>query len=112
MIAFNDDIAAGLLNRFADRGVRVPDDISVVGHDDTALAEMVTPRLTTVHIPAAAAGATAAQLLIQHIRGAGGTGPPVRADVGADRAPQLRARTGLIRRIHLRNPMGSAHSLS
>ena len=73
VIAFNDDIAAGLLNRFADRGVRVPDDLSVVGHDDTALAEMVTPRLTTIHIPAAAAGVAAAQLLIQHIRGAGST---------------------------------------
>ncbi len=69
VIAFNDDIAAGLLNRFADRGVRVPDDVSVVGHDDTALAEMVTPRLTTVRIPAATTGATAAQLLIEHLRG-------------------------------------------
>ena len=74
MIAFNDDIATGLLNRFADRGVRVPDDVSVTGHDDTALAEMVTPRLTTVRIPAATTGATAAQLLIAHIRGANGTG--------------------------------------
>jgi DNA-binding LacI/PurR family transcriptional regulator len=69
VVAFNDDIAAGLLTRFADRGVRVPEHISVVGHDDTALAEMVTPRLTTVHIPAAAAGATAAQLLIRYVRG-------------------------------------------
>ena len=73
VIAYNDDIAAGLLTRFADRGVRVPDDISVVGHDDTALAEMVTPRLTTVRIPAAATGATAAQLLVQRIREADGT---------------------------------------
>jgi DNA-binding LacI/PurR family transcriptional regulator len=72
VVAFNDDIAAGLLNRFADRGVRVPDDVSVVGHDDTALAEMVTPRLTTVRIPAATTGTTAAQLLIQHIRGTDG----------------------------------------
>ena len=69
VVAFNDDIAAGLLNRFADRGVRVPYHVSVVGHDDTALAEMVTPRLTTVHIPAAAAGVTAAQMLITHLRG-------------------------------------------
>ncbi|MDT0351859.1 LacI family DNA-binding transcriptional regulator [Pseudonocardia charpentierae] len=69
VVAFNDDIAAGLLTRFADRGVRVPEQISVVGHDDTALAEMVTPRLTTVHIPAAAAGATATQLLIRYVRG-------------------------------------------
>jgi DNA-binding LacI/PurR family transcriptional regulator len=69
VVAFNDDIAAGLLTRFADRGVRVPEHISVVGHDDTALAEMVTPRLTTVHIPAAAAGATATRLLIRYVRG-------------------------------------------
>jgi DNA-binding LacI/PurR family transcriptional regulator len=73
VVAFNDDIAAGLLNRFADRGVRVPDDVSVVGHDDTALAEMVTPRLTTVHIPAAAAGAAAARMLVQRIQGDDGT---------------------------------------
>jgi DNA-binding LacI/PurR family transcriptional regulator len=63
------DIATGLLDRFADRGVRVPDDVSVVGFDDTALAEMVTPRLTTVRIPAAAAGAAAAQILINPHRG-------------------------------------------
>jgi DNA-binding LacI/PurR family transcriptional regulator len=69
VVAFNDDIAAGLLNRFADRGVRVPDDVSVVGHDDTALAEMVTPRLTTVHIPASTAGSAATQMLIKHLRG-------------------------------------------
>jgi DNA-binding LacI/PurR family transcriptional regulator len=48
--------------------VRVPDDVSVVGHDDTALAEMVTPRLTTVRIPAATAGATATELLLRLIR--------------------------------------------
>jgi DNA-binding LacI/PurR family transcriptional regulator len=68
VVAFNDDVAAGLLNRFADRGVRVPDDMSVVGHDDTALAEMVTPRLTTVRIPAAAAGAAGARMLIERVR--------------------------------------------
>jgi DNA-binding LacI/PurR family transcriptional regulator len=49
--------------------VRVPDDMSVVGHDDTALAETVTPRLTTVRIPAAAAGAAAARMLVRHLVG-------------------------------------------
>lgn len=67
VIAYNDDIAAGLLNRFADRGVRVPDDMSVVGHDDTGLAEMVTPRLTTVRVPAAAAAATTTRMLIDRV---------------------------------------------
>ncbi len=74
VIAFNDDIAAGLLNRFADRGIRVPDDLSVVGYDDTALAEMVTPRLTTVRIPAATAGAAAARVLVRRIQGENGVG--------------------------------------
>ncbi len=40
-----------MINRLADRGVRVPDDISLVGFDDTSLAGMVTPRLTTVRLP-------------------------------------------------------------
>jgi DNA-binding LacI/PurR family transcriptional regulator len=82
VVAFNDDIAAGLLNRFADRGVRCPDQVSVVGHDDTALAEMVTPRLTTVHIPAGVAGVTAAQMLIMHIRG--GTGSARRCELASE----------------------------
>ena len=82
VVAFNDDIAAGLVNRFADRGVRVPDEVSVVGHDDTALAEMVTPRLTTVHIPAGVAGRTAAQLLLLHIRGDNDT--PHRSELASE----------------------------
>lgn len=82
VVAFNDDIAAGLLNRFADRGVRVPDHVSVVGHDDTALAEMVTPRLTTVRIPAGAAGVAAAQMLIAHLRGDNGT--PRRSELSSE----------------------------
>ena len=94
VVAFNDDIAAGLLNRFADRGVRVPDHVSVVGHDDTALAEMVTPRLTTVHIPAAAAGATAARMLVTHIQGDNGSSRRCELAVGADRARQHRTRAG------------------
>jgi DNA-binding LacI/PurR family transcriptional regulator len=42
----------------------VPDDVSIVGFDDTSLAEMVTPRLTTVRLPAAAAGQAAVRLLL------------------------------------------------
>jgi LacI family transcriptional regulator/LacI family repressor for deo operon, udp, cdd, tsx, nupC, and nupG len=69
VVAYNDEVAVGVLNRFADRGVRVPDDMSVVGFDDTLLAEMVTPRLTTVRIPAAAAGAAAVDMLLDLIGG-------------------------------------------
>jgi LacI family transcriptional regulator/LacI family repressor for deo operon, udp, cdd, tsx, nupC, and nupG len=69
VVAYNDEIAAGVVNRLADRGIDVPDDISVVGFDDTGLAEMVTPRLTTVRIPATTAGTAAIEMLLDLVRG-------------------------------------------
>jgi LacI family transcriptional regulator/LacI family repressor for deo operon, udp, cdd, tsx, nupC, and nupG len=69
VVAYNDEVAVGVLNRLADRGVRVPGDVSVVGFDDTLLAAMVTPRLTTVRIPAAAAGTAAVGLLMDVVEG-------------------------------------------
>jgi LacI family transcriptional regulator/LacI family repressor for deo operon, udp, cdd, tsx, nupC, and nupG len=72
IVAYNDEVAVGVINRLADRGVRVPEDRSVVGFDDTQLAEMVLPRLTTVRIPAAAAGAAAVGLLLDLIGGRDG----------------------------------------
>jgi DNA-binding LacI/PurR family transcriptional regulator len=72
VVAYNDEVAVGVINRLADRGIRVPQDMSVVGHDDTQLAEMVMPRLTTVRIPAAAAGAAAAGMLLDVVAGRDG----------------------------------------
>jgi DNA-binding LacI/PurR family transcriptional regulator len=69
VVAYNDEVAVGVINRLADRGLRVPEDRSVVGFDDTQLAEMVMPRLTTVRIPAAAAGAAAVGLLLDVVGG-------------------------------------------
>jgi LacI family transcriptional regulator/LacI family repressor for deo operon, udp, cdd, tsx, nupC, and nupG len=69
IVAYNDEVAVGVLNRLADRGVSVPGDVSVVGYDDTLLAEMVTPRLTTVRIPAAAAGTAAVGMLLDLVGG-------------------------------------------
>ena len=57
-----------MINRLADRGCRVPGDVSVVGFDDTSLAGMVTPRLTTVRLPMTAAGETAVRLLLDMSR--------------------------------------------
>ena len=72
VVAYNDEVAVGVINRLADRGVSVPHDVSVVGHDDTQLAEMVMPRLTTVRIPAAAAGAAAVGMLLDMVAGRDG----------------------------------------
>ncbi len=46
-----DPIAAGLVNEFHAAGVDIPNDVSIVGMDDTDIARMVYPRLTTVHQP-------------------------------------------------------------
>ncbi|SDR28280.1 LacI family DNA-binding transcriptional regulator [Thermostaphylospora chromogena] len=51
VVAYNDVMALGLMNRFAARGVSVPADISVVGCDDIPLAAMSNPPLTTVAVP-------------------------------------------------------------
>jgi LacI family transcriptional regulator/LacI family repressor for deo operon, udp, cdd, tsx, nupC, and nupG len=69
VLAYNDDVAVGVLSRLADRGVAVPGSVSVVGFDDTALASMVTPRLSTVRLPIGAAGVVAVTLLADVLRG-------------------------------------------
>ena len=69
VLAYNDDVAVGVLSRLADRGVPVPGRVSVVGFDDTALASMVTPRLSTVRLPMSAAGVVAVTLLADVLRG-------------------------------------------
>lgn len=69
VLAYNDDVAVGVLSRLADRGVAVPQRVSVVGFDDTVLASMVTPHLSTVRLPMAAAGTVAVSLLADVLRG-------------------------------------------
>lgn len=60
----NDVMAIGALRALHDRGLRVPEDISVVGFDDIPLAQYVTPPLTTVHQPTFEKGVRAARSLI------------------------------------------------
>ncbi len=51
IFASNDDMAAGVLNAAYEAGVNVPGDLSVVGFDDSNIASVVWPRLTTIHQP-------------------------------------------------------------
>ncbi|MET7402293.1 LacI family DNA-binding transcriptional regulator [Dactylosporangium sp. NPDC005572] len=64
VVAYNDLVALGLLNRFAARGVSVPADISVVGFDDILFAEMVSPALTTLALPQEPTGRAGVELLL------------------------------------------------
>lgn len=48
VFAYNDEFAALMLRALRDAGMKVPDEVAVMGVDDTPLCELVTPRLTTV----------------------------------------------------------------
>lgn len=59
--AFDDDIALRTLTALHDLGLSAPDDLAVIGYDDTEYGALVTPALTTVHIDAEAHGRLAAR---------------------------------------------------
>lgn len=63
IFAFNDRMASGVARAAWTRGLSVPDDLSIVGFDDIALASMLTPPLTTVRQPGYGLGQAAAALL-------------------------------------------------
>jgi DNA-binding LacI/PurR family transcriptional regulator len=64
VFAANDLSAIGAMAAAAERGLRVPDDVSVVGFDDLRLSRYTTPPLTTVRQPAAEIAERATQLLL------------------------------------------------
>ena len=68
VLAYNDLMALGVLARLAARGVRVPQEVSVVGCDDIAMAEMATPALTTIAMPTETAGRAAIDLLLRRLQ--------------------------------------------
>jgi LacI family transcriptional regulator len=69
IFASNDDMAAAAVNVAHRAGMVVPDDISVVGFDDTAPATTVWPELTTIRQPIAEMAEAAIEMLIGDLRG-------------------------------------------
>jgi DNA-binding LacI/PurR family transcriptional regulator len=65
----SDQVAFGALAAARDAGLRIPEDMAIVGFDDVPMAADVTPPLTTVHLPAQALGRTAAELLMRLVAG-------------------------------------------
>jgi DNA-binding LacI/PurR family transcriptional regulator len=51
LFAFSDEMAIGAMNAILDYGLKVPEDISVMGFDDLQVANCVRPRLTSIHQP-------------------------------------------------------------
>jgi LacI family transcriptional regulator len=65
IFGFNDNVAIGALRAAEARGLTVPDDLSVVGFDDSEQSGLVTPALTTVRQPLAEMGRMAVSLLLR-----------------------------------------------
>ena len=63
VLAFNDQMAIGVVAGLRTFGISVPDDISVVGFDDVPMAAMVAPPLTTISLPSDEVGSVAMAML-------------------------------------------------
>ena len=72
VFAANDSMALGVLRAFHEEGVRVPEDVSVVGFDDIPEAAYMTPPLTTVQQPFREVGRSSIQALLAEIEGGAG----------------------------------------
>jgi LacI family transcriptional regulator len=67
IFATNDEMAYGVLEVADQMGIRVPEDISLLGFDDNLLSAYMNPPLTTIHQPFAEMGRLATQMLLQQI---------------------------------------------
>ena len=69
LVCYNDVSAFGAIRALKDHGLRVPEDVSVVGFDDIQSAAFHNPSLTTIRQPLNRMGEVAARILLQRIRG-------------------------------------------
>jgi LacI family transcriptional regulator len=67
LVCYNDLVAVGALRACAKLGLRVPDDVAVVGCDDIMVAGLLSPALTTLRVPKYEIGASAARMLLDRI---------------------------------------------
>jgi DNA-binding LacI/PurR family transcriptional regulator len=69
LVAFNDPSAIGAIRALQDLGLKVPDDVSVIGFDDIKVAAFNNPRLTTIRQPLSNMGRIAAQCILNRLNG-------------------------------------------
>lgn len=67
VLAGNDEIAMGILFAVRDAGLTVPDDVAIVGFDNTRLCSIVRPAISSVRVPLREMGAAAIELLLRRI---------------------------------------------
>ena len=67
LIAATDMLALGALDWFGKNGVNVPRDVRVIGFDDSFVASLVSPALSSIHVPAELIGRYAMELALSRI---------------------------------------------
>ncbi|MFD0689653.1 LacI family DNA-binding transcriptional regulator [Actinomadura fibrosa] len=95
VVAYNDQVAIGLMLALQAAGHSVPEEISVVGHDNILPAQLVTPRLTTVAAPLRVQGRDAVNAVV-----AARAGAPSRTGPGVPLPVRLVVRDSTARRRH------------
>ncbi|WP_327318584.1 LacI family DNA-binding transcriptional regulator [Streptomyces sp. NBC_01235] len=73
VLAGTDIVAAGAMQALRSAGLRVPEDVSIVGYDDIPLASQLTPQLTTVHVPYEEMGRVALRAVADRREGGSGS---------------------------------------
>ena len=91
VFAVNDPVAIGVLAASRDLGLRVPEDLAVVGFNDNELSQMLAVPLSSVAIPLETMGRMAVDLLVEQIQGQPGR--------SAVLLPKLVARTSSARTV-------------
>jgi DNA-binding LacI/PurR family transcriptional regulator len=111
IVAANDEQALGVYAAVGQRGLRVPEDLSVVGFDDVPMSQWISPPLTTVRQPITELAALATRALLNAEHGVadlapgrvelstslivrGSTAPPSRRPVATEESPAGSARNG------------------
>jgi LacI family transcriptional regulator len=84
IFAANDPMAMGAFDAARELGLSVPDDLSIIGFDDTPMATHVSPTLTTVARPYCDMGATAIQLLVDAVSAAPGESQSRQVDLATE----------------------------
>ena len=85
MFCANDLLALGLMVQLRELGVRIPDEMGVIGYDDIEFAGVAVPPLSSVRQPRAELGRTAAELLAAELdEGEAPPPPPRHLQAGAD----------------------------
>jgi DNA-binding LacI/PurR family transcriptional regulator len=69
IFAFDDHIALGAINGLKDCGLKVPEDVSVIGYDDSPMANQYTPKITSIRQPAQAMAKKAVEVMIDLLAG-------------------------------------------